>query len=177
MIAELEKRLDEQSDQHETSALRMISDLEGRLSDRIHNNRDATLSAINELKETVKTNRIADKEAVMAALVSAKEAVTKAESANESRFASMNEFRGSLADQARLQMPRLEAEALLKALTEKMDTYARGVTNRMDTLTQQMTASAGKKAGMTEGWGYAVGAVGLVLAILSIVALFWKMKG
>jgi hypothetical protein len=98
----------------------------------------------------------------------------KAESAIEKRFDSVNEFRASLADQARLLMPRQEAESLLKSLTEKLETGLKVLADRVDTQSAQLISSAGKKSGIESGWGYAVGAVGLVLAIASFLALFFK---
>src|SRR5580700_3457995 len=152
MITVVEKRLDEHN-----------SDLEKRLMDRIHANREATVATME-----------ASKEAVFSAMVSAKEAVNKAESANERRFESVNEFRASLADQARLQMPRLECEALFKGMGEKMETSSKQTIARVDLLSQQSIANAGKKAGIADGWGFAIGAVGLVLAVVSIVAFLFR---
>lgn len=54
--------------------------------------------------------------AVSAALQAAKEAVTKAETAAEKRFDSVNEFRQQLSDQAASFMPRREAEQRLGVL-------------------------------------------------------------
>ena len=98
----------------------------------------------------------------------------KAESAIEKRFDSVNEFRASLANRPRLLMPRQEAESLLKSLTEKLETGLKVLADRVDTQSAQLISSAGKKSGIESGWGYAVGAVGLVLAIASFLALFFK---
>src|SRR5678815_2512757 len=49
------------------------------------------------------------------ALTSSEKAVTKAETATEKRFDSVNEFRGSLKDQAANLIPRAEAEAKFNA--------------------------------------------------------------
>src|ERR1700733_15239409 len=166
MITVVEKRLDEHN-----------SDLEKRLMDRIHANREATVATMEASKEAVFSAMVAAKEAVQAALVSAKEAVNKAESANERRFESVNEFRASLADKARLQMPRLECEALFKGMGEKMETSSKQTIARVDLLSQQSIANAGKKAGIADGWGFAIGAVGLVLAVVSIVAFLFRIKG
>lgn len=50
----------------------------------------------------------------------AQEAVTKAETAAEKRFDSVNEFRGQLTDQARSFMPRLESEQRMLTLDDKI---------------------------------------------------------
>lgn len=54
--------------------------------------------------------------AVAAALQAAKEAVTKAETAAEKRFDSVNEFRQQLSDQANSFMPMREADQRLRVL-------------------------------------------------------------
>jgi hypothetical protein len=60
------------------------------------------------------------KEAVADALEAAKEAVTKAEDATERRFASVNEFRSTLSDQAAQLMPRAEAQSRFETLGSNM---------------------------------------------------------
>lgn len=63
----------------------------------------------------------AQKEMVALALAAAKEAVTKAEAASERRFAAVNEFRETLADQQRTLMPRLEAQFQIDALRKEVE--------------------------------------------------------
>ena len=53
------------------------------------------------------------------ALAASEKAIIKAETATEKRFESVNEFRGSMKDQAALLMSRAEAEAKFKAIEEK----------------------------------------------------------
>jgi hypothetical protein len=53
----------------------------------------------------------------------------------------MNEFRGALADSARLLMPRAEAEQLIKALTIKTDSLEARTNSRDD-----------RGSGQAEGW-------------------------
>lgn len=54
------------------------------------------------------------------ALASSKEAVNKAEAANEKRFQAMNEFRGTLSDQAATFMTKAECVAKFTAQDEKI---------------------------------------------------------
>jgi len=63
----------------------------------------------------------AQEKAVAAALAAADRAVAKAETAAERRFESQNEFRGTLTDQARTFMPRMEYESAHKSLVEKVE--------------------------------------------------------
>jgi len=100
----------------------------------------------------------AQEKAVNAALLAAQTAVQKAESAAERRFESVNEFRAQLNDQATTLMPRGEALVLINAQAEKI-TILEGRVNSM----------GGRSAGLSEGWGYLVGAVGVILAIAGIV--------
>lgn len=75
-----------------------------------------------ESQERATTTALAAQEkAVAAALAAADRAVAKAEAASERRFESVNEFRGTLLDQARTFMPRLEYETSHKALVEKVE--------------------------------------------------------
>lgn len=78
---------------------------------------------------------LAAEKAVQAALVAAEKAVTKAELAAERRFESVNEFRGQLADQATLFMPRAEYESAHTALEDKLNSAAARV-DRMEAVRQ-----------------------------------------
>lgn len=102
----------------------------------------------------------ASKEAIAAALNAAKEAVQKAEAAAEKRFEGVNEFRSTLSDQQRTLMPRQEAEALIRNLSEKIETQERRITENVS-----------QREGIGQGWQLALGAVGLIGALLSIVAV------
>jgi vacuolar-type H+-ATPase subunit E/Vma4 len=68
------------------------------------------------------------REATAAALASAKEAVAKAESANERRFESVNEFRAQLNDMIASLISKDVAEARFKAL----ETMVRDVNDRLN---------------------------------------------
>lgn len=108
--------------------------------------------------------RFQDQErAVSMALAAAKEAVIKAEQAAEKRFDSVNEFRSTLADQQRTLMPRAESDRALSAMTEKLAA-----------LEKQHDAFVSERQGLRGGWGYAVGVIGLVLAVASLIALVIK---
>jgi hypothetical protein len=98
----------------------------------------------------------ADK-AVQAALLSAEKAVTKAEVAAEKRFEATNEFRGQLADQAATFLPRTEAEAVNLRNTE-----------RINELQDRMNRAEGKGTGIATMYGWVVGAVGLLVAIVAV---------
>lgn len=97
------------------------------------------------------------------ALASADKAIQKAEAATEKRLEGVNEFRATLADQQRLLMPRAEVEVIVKAMTE-----------RTNDLKQQLDTLKAERQGIKGGWGYAVGVVGFVLAILALMRFMAK---
>lgn len=68
-----------------------------------------------------------------------------------------NEFRGQLKDQAERFMPRQEAEKSMVANAEKTDAIA-----------ARMDRTEGRSVGISAGWGWLVGAVGLAAALISI---------
>lgn len=118
-----------------------ISELDRRVEQHFDLNDKALESAL-----------LSAKEAVAAALTAAKEAVDKAEAAASKRFEATNEFRGQLSDQANTFMPRLEAEQRLGQLRDLIDDV-------------KGTRSEGVKA----VWGYLVGALGVAVALVSIL--------
>ncbi len=80
-----------------------------------------------------------------------------------------NEFRGSLDDVNKKQMPRTEAEALMRALGEKMESLAKGNADKIDLLDKRLDRNEGRGAGLSAGWGYLIGAIGLISAVIAIV--------
>lgn len=103
--------------------------------------------------------------AVMAALASAERAVLKAEAAAERRFESINEFRGTLADQQRNLMPRSEVALAIEAVHEKIN----GIAEKINPVQRQLDALRAERDGVKGGWLLAVGAVGIVLTILALM--------
>jgi hypothetical protein len=103
----------------------------------------------------------AQKEAIVAALAAADRAVLKAELASDKRFEGVNEFRGTLADQQRTLMPRSEVEVIVKALNEKIA--------KLETLS---VANTSESIGIRGGWGYAVGLLGAIMLIVSLLRAF-----
>lgn len=94
--------------------------------------------------------------AVAAALQAAKEAVTKAETAAEKRFDSVNEFRQQLSDQAASFMPRREAE------------------QRLGVLETQANRQSGKEDGSGRFGAILVSIVSLAIAAVSVLVVVFK---
>ncbi len=104
----------------------------------------------------------ADK-AVTAALESAEKAVGKAETANEKRFDSVNEFRGQLKDQATSFIPRLEAEQRISQLSD-----------RLDELRNSDAVRTGRSAGSSALYGWIVGGIAALATIVVIATTLLK---
>lgn len=100
---------------------------------------------------------VAQEKAVTNALASSKEAVTKADTASEKRFDSVNEFRQMVNDVVSRMMPRTEAESGMATNAEKIDALA-----------ARIDRTEGRSGGLSQGWGYLVGAVGLLATFIAI---------
>jgi len=78
---------------------------------------------IDLLEEKNKERFIAAKDNINIALLASEKAIGKAELANDKRFDSVNEFRGSLSDQTKNFLPRIEYQVQHATLTEKLDAF------------------------------------------------------
>jgi hypothetical protein len=76
------------------------------------------------------------------------------------RFTTVNEFRGTLTDQATTFITRTEVETQFKAVNEK--------TAAMD---KAIERAAGRSKGLADGWGYLVAAIAAATGIVSAVVL------
>ena len=139
------------------------------LSDLIGSNDRRYDQRFNDMHANVDQKFQAQREAVVAAMTAASVAVSKAEAAAEKRLDAVNEFRGTLADQQRNLMPRAEAEATMHAMQKEIAD-----------LKQQIDSIRDRGIGVRGGWGYAVGAIGLLAgtigAIMTGIALFEKAQ-
>lgn len=121
-------------------------------------------------QKAVETALVAQEKAVNAALDAQKTAVAKAESATEKRFESVNEFRGTLDNQQRTLIPRSEVAVIVEGLNEKVAQ----LTKQQDELKMAVANKLSEQKGVTGGWGYAVGALGLVLTIVTLGVLVFR---
>lgn len=119
----------------------------------------------------------------------AKEAVTKAENAAEKRFASVNEFRAQLADQAATFITRLEYDRVMGSITDKIDVINTAITDKLEvnarTINDKVDANLkltndkvddlkgyrdmtiGKSSGINSGWSVMVGIIVTVSTMIS----------
>jgi len=121
------------------------------------------LAIMDEREKRYNERHAALEKSFLLAMSSADKAVQKAETAIERRLEGVNEFRATLADQQRLLMPRAEVEVIVNSMNERIGELKR----QIDTLQSE-------RQGIKGGWGYAVGVVGLVLVILSIMRFMVK---
>lgn len=101
---------------------------------------------LEDQQKAVDAALVAAKEAVAAALAAAEKAVLKAESAADRRFEAVNEFRGTLSDQATRFPQRIEVDQQFLALSNKLaqvdtrlttvESYAAGQGGSWNKLTQ-----------------------------------------
>jgi hypothetical protein len=91
------------------------------------------------------------------------------EAANKYSQEKSNEFRGSLEDIGKKQMPRTEAEALIRASEEKAAAGQQANSDKIDALQARMDRNEGRSGGLSAGWGYLIGAIGLIGALVAIV--------
>jgi hypothetical protein len=141
--------------------LTLIESNDNKYAERYESSQTAMNAAFVAQQTALAAGLAAQKLAVDAALAAADRAVTKAEVAAEKRFEGVNEFRATLADQQRTLMPRGECELIFKGLTDKIDL-----------LSKQLGVVAGQRSGVSEGWGMAIGAFGIVAAIVMFAISF-----
>ena len=112
---------------------------------------------MNERDKRYERERESIEQSTRVAMSSAQKAVEKAEAAVEKRLEGMNEFRGSLADQARLLMPRAEAESRMLEMGKQLAM-----------LSSRIDRGEGRSGGLNAGWGYLVGGVGLLGGLIGL---------
>jgi hypothetical protein len=89
---------------------------------------------------------------------SADRALGKAEFAYEKRFDAMNEFREAMGDQQRTFIPRAEFDITHAMIQKQVDDLSRCAISRTS-----------EGSGMKAGWIMAVGALGVVLALVGLL--------
>lgn len=140
-------------------AREMLTSYDRRYEQRHEASQKALDTALTAQKDAVKDAFSAQKEAINAALASADRAVSKAEVAAEKRFEGVNEFRAQLGDQQRTLMPRAEAEKTFNTL----ETSVR-------VLEGFRTEVLSRGTGAREGYGLAIGVVGVIVAVIGIIS-------
>ena len=130
-----------------------------RLNELRYTERSTQLEAhyaekLNAAVEKLNAAILAVERSAAAAQAASKEAINKADDANEKRFNSVNEFRGTLTDQASKFIARTEVDA---------HTHAQG--EKMSELGTRIERIESRGAGANSLWGYLVGGAGLLIAL------------
>lgn len=156
-------------------------DLRRQLEERFAAQEKALATALVAQQNAMRTALEAADKAVQAALESAEKAVAKEEKSANDRFAAVNEFRGTLTDQTATFMPRTEAEARIKAASDKLDEHTIRADLRFAEITTRLDREAGKDTGGEARTARAfalVGAVGtvfsIILAVVALITVFSK---
>jgi hypothetical protein len=104
------------------------------------------------------------------------ESSARTEASNAIRFASQNEFRAQLSDQAATFMRRNEFEVRSDALSDKIDQMDKRLTTTINTNTSRLDLLQGSQAGQAAlqsrtmlALGALVALIGVVIAIITLV--------
>jgi len=117
-----------------------VRDVKELLNEKI----DAVLNVMKERDDRYSVSLKSMDEINKMSLANSKEAINKAEIATEKRFDSVNEFRGTLADQAAKLMPTQEANARFKVYDDKIE----DVKNQLAVLREKGTGMTVKESTM-----------------------------
>ena len=136
---------------------RRLRDAERRLDERINAERDLNSEKFAHHKSIIEGNDKRYDERFNAQEAATKYAQEKA-----------NEFRGSLEDVGKNQMPRTEAEREFHAIREQMAGSVKANSDKIEELRARVDRSEGRGSGLDAGWKFLLGAVALAASILTI---------
>lgn len=132
---------------------------------------------LGDLQSHLDERQDANTERFNSALDAQKEAVIKAETANEKRFESVNEFRAQLGDQATRLLSRAEADVRFTSLADKVDQAVdrAGVAialieSRLNTLAGKEQGETGTRAGIYAAITAAVAILGAIIIVANLLA-------
>jgi hypothetical protein len=137
-------------------AIGLRQELEWRLEQRVNALERLTDAKLANLSIVIDGHA----ERVVLALSAADKAVSKAETATEKRFESVNEFRQTLSDQTRSFISKVEFEAV-------RDTNAA----RIADLASRLDKTEGKTVGLNAGWVYLLGGLSVAATLVSLFVL------
>lgn len=143
-------------------------------------------------EEAVAKALVAARELTVQSFAASEKAIQESKNAQADVNAKSNEFRGQLKDQNDTMIPRPEANARFNSLEEKIDelrkllatvrettvshptrneiaTIMAGFSKDITELREYRSAATGKGAGLNAGWGYLIGAVGLLALLFRLL--------
>lgn len=108
------------------------------------------------------------KESVKQSLIFSERAIEKAEVATQSKFNSVNEFRGMVDDVVRTMMPRGEYSSIHEALVQRMDDLVK----RVDGISISINEKMASGQGFQKSWAMiaaAVSMIGMLIATFYLI--------
>lgn len=105
---------------------------------------------------------------IQAAMSASEKAVAKAETAAEKRFDSNMEFQKAFNETVQQQIPRKEAETRFDSMTDKFDSRLQDMSIKIDDLKAFANSAGGGRVAQSM-WGYLIGGIGVMAAIIAIV--------
>ena len=123
---------------------------------------------LETLKEYFDGLRNSDEKRYLERFNASDKAITKAEDATERRFQGVNEFRSAMSDQARLMMPRAEAEALQRNTESKIQ----AVLDKILAIEKQRSEDLGANMARNAAARQMNWLIGIVIVVLMALAGF-----
>lgn len=165
---------------HEPSLRELTAELDGATA-LLKASVENLAEVMNERDRRYEDRFTAMDEKTSLALAGSEKAVSKAETATEKRFDAVNEFRGTLSDQATNLLPRAEASAKFQSYDEKLEDMKKEI----GSLRESRSGSAGAKDERAvvvaqNNWGSHMlllglfSAASLIVAILAVVFVAFK---
>lgn len=174
-IEEMRRGLDERYDAQQRAVEKALEAAE-KAVERRQDNLDREFH--EHLEQVRHENALAfsnSEKAISAALAAQKEAVAKAETANEKRFESVNEFRGQLNDQAAQFLPRAEFDTAHNALIDKVESGQSRILERVGAMELRINGISSQHEGRRDQTATArsnlsaiVGLAGFILTVMIV---------
>ncbi len=164
---------------HEPSLRELTADLDG-VKQLLIEKINSVITVADERDRRYEDRFKATDEKTSLALAGSEKAVTKAEAATEKRFDAVNEFRGTLSDQAASLLPRAEANANFRAYDEKIEEMKKQISALRETQTKSMgekDAQVGSR--QQTNWGVTLAVtigLGILAFVVGLVSLIMTMK-
>ena len=123
-------------------------------------------------KDRIQVAIAAQKALTDAAFAASEKAILKSEESQREYNVRSNEFRGQLDDQAKTLMPRVETDGRFAALESKLNEVKEDVSG----LRESRSALGGRSEGLSAGWGFVLGAIGLIGLLLTIGSVVYNLN-
>jgi hypothetical protein len=111
---------------------------------------------------------VAQEKATSQALTATVEASKVLETTAKEWRESSNEWRGAMTDRERNYLPRSEAAVLEKQNAERIE----GIVGRLEKIEDRVTGREERGVGGRAAWGYVVGIIGALIAIVGLASRF-----